>query len=209
MQLVFWWMNILHFIGNVMVATLVIYGVVTIVTFLVFLLVSLFWSCSSIVVYCKLTWNMYSNLGFLVYNYMYLSRLFANITVQRGKICVFARRYISEKSAWGWGYMYLYIPHGAFEPWSSGPRYHGLTDWSLLLHSLQVRIENHPVRFFVHKRPHVDFFLAVVSPVLSELQTFTSFWPTVGCCFELWNAHTQSNPFYHFFYATHTRLWEL
>jgi len=28
---------------------------------------------------------------------------------------------------------------------------------------VRVRIENHPVRFFVHKRPHVDFFLAVVS----------------------------------------------
>ena len=28
---------------------------------------------------------------------------------------------------------------------------------------LQVTIDRHPVRFFVHKRPHVDFFLDVVS----------------------------------------------
>lgn len=28
---------------------------------------------------------------------------------------------------------------------------------------LQVVIDKHPVRFFVHKRPHVDFFLEVVS----------------------------------------------
>ena len=26
----------------------------------------------------------------------------------------------------------------------------------------QVTIDRHPVRFFVHKRPHVDFFLSVV-----------------------------------------------
>ena len=29
---------------------------------------------------------------------------------------------------------------------------------------LKVTIDKHPVRFFVHKRPHVDFFLSVVSP---------------------------------------------
>jgi len=28
---------------------------------------------------------------------------------------------------------------------------------------LKVTIERHPVRFFVHKRPHVDYFLDVVS----------------------------------------------
>jgi TFIIF-interacting CTD phosphatase-like protein len=28
---------------------------------------------------------------------------------------------------------------------------------------LKVTIDRHPVRFFVHKRPHVDFFLSVVS----------------------------------------------
>lgn len=28
---------------------------------------------------------------------------------------------------------------------------------------VRVKIENHPVRFFVHKRPHVDFFLSMVS----------------------------------------------
>ena len=27
----------------------------------------------------------------------------------------------------------------------------------------QVVIDRHPVRFFVHKRPHVDFFLDMVS----------------------------------------------
>lgn len=28
---------------------------------------------------------------------------------------------------------------------------------------LKVIIDGHPVRFFVHKRPHVDYFLSVVS----------------------------------------------
>ena len=28
---------------------------------------------------------------------------------------------------------------------------------------LKVSIDRHPVRFFVHKRPHVDYFLSVVS----------------------------------------------
>lgn len=28
---------------------------------------------------------------------------------------------------------------------------------------LKVVIDKHPVRFFVHKRPHVDFFLDIVS----------------------------------------------
>ena len=28
---------------------------------------------------------------------------------------------------------------------------------------LRVTIERHPVRFFVHKRPHVDYFLQIVS----------------------------------------------
>ncbi|KAG9511199.1 CTD nuclear envelope phosphatase 1A, partial [Fragariocoptes setiger] len=28
---------------------------------------------------------------------------------------------------------------------------------------LKVKIDGHPVRFFVHKRPHVDFFLSMVS----------------------------------------------
>ena len=32
---------------------------------------------------------------------------------------------------------------------------------------VRVRIENHPVRFFVHKRPHVDFFLSMVSLFVS------------------------------------------
>jgi hypothetical protein len=29
--------------------------------------------------------------------------------------------------------------------------------------SLRVVIDRHPVRFFVHKRPHVDYFLEIVS----------------------------------------------
>lgn len=29
--------------------------------------------------------------------------------------------------------------------------------------TVKVTIDRHPVRFFVHKRPHVDFFLDVVS----------------------------------------------
>ena len=33
---------------------------------------------------------------------------------------------------------------------------------------LKVTIDRHPVRFFVHKRPHVDFFLDIVSCVYSD-----------------------------------------
>lgn len=33
--------------------------------------------------------------------------------------------------------------------------------------TVKVTIDRHPVRFFVHKRPHVDFFLDVVSQSLS------------------------------------------
>jgi CTD nuclear envelope phosphatase 1 len=38
---------------------------------------------------------------------------------------------------------------------------------------LKVTIDRHPVRFFVHKRPHVDFFLSVVSQWF-ELVVFTA-----------------------------------
>ncbi|XP_003740585.1 CTD nuclear envelope phosphatase 1 [Galendromus occidentalis] len=38
---------------------------------------------------------------------------------------------------------------------------------------LKVTIERHPVRFFVHKRPHVDYFLEVVSQWY-ELVVFTA-----------------------------------
>lgn len=38
---------------------------------------------------------------------------------------------------------------------------------------LRVVIDRHPVRFFVHKRPHVDFFLEVVSQWY-ELVVFTA-----------------------------------
>lgn len=38
---------------------------------------------------------------------------------------------------------------------------------------LRVNIDRHPVRFFVHKRPHVDFFLDVVSQWY-ELVVFTA-----------------------------------
>ena len=43
---------------------------------------------------------------------------------------------------------------------------------------LKVTIDRHPVRFFVHKRPHVDYFLQIVSKLLTKtlfgLQKFTS-----------------------------------
>lgn len=38
---------------------------------------------------------------------------------------------------------------------------------------VRVRIECHPVRFFVHKRPHVDFFLSMISQWY-ELVIFTA-----------------------------------
>lgn len=39
----------------------------------------------------------------------------------------------------------------------------------MLFFFTQVVIDKHPVRFFVHKRPHVDFFLEVVSCVSSRV----------------------------------------
>lgn len=33
---------------------------------------------------------------------------------------------------------------------------------------LKVVIDRHPVRFFVHKRPHVDFFLDIVSTTIGN-----------------------------------------
>ena len=39
----------------------------------------------------------------------------------------------------------------------------------------QVTIDHHPIRFFVHKRPHVDFFLECVSlPFTSFLQKMST-----------------------------------
>lgn len=40
---------------------------------------------------------------------------------------------------------------------------------------MQVVIDKHPVRFFVHKRPHVDFFLEVVS--VNPCVCVCVFWP--------------------------------
>lgn len=40
--------------------------------------------------------------------------------------------------------------------------------------TVKVTIDRHPVRFFVHKRPHVDFFLSVVGIHISP--QFTSFY---------------------------------
>lgn len=36
---------------------------------------------------------------------------------------------------------------------------------------LKVIIDRHPVRFFVHKRPHVDFFLDIVSITIIVITT--------------------------------------
>lgn len=36
---------------------------------------------------------------------------------------------------------------------------------------LKVTIDKHPVRFFVHKRPHVDYFLNIVSWVSIYIST--------------------------------------
>lgn len=51
---------------------------------------------------------------------------------------------------------------------------------------LKVTIDRHPVRFFVHKRPHVDFFLDVVRyfvlPLLINLQITTNCY-IPGSCF--------------------------
>lgn len=48
--------------------------------------------------------------------------------------------------------------------WGVSFRYCGAEDFPQpFLVPLQVVIDKHPVRFFVHKRPHVDFFLEVVS----------------------------------------------
>lgn len=50
---------------------------------------------------------------------------------------------------------------------------------------LKVTIDRHPVRFFVHKRPHVDFFLDVVRyfvlvlPLLINLQIATTTFITI------------------------------
>lgn len=44
----------------------------------------------------------------------------------------------------------------------------------------QVKIENHPVRFFVHKRPHVDYFLSIVSLGLVHLHTCMLFKISLG-----------------------------
>ena len=40
---------------------------------------------------------------------------------------------------------------------------------------LKVTIDRHPVRFFVHKRPHVDFFLQIVSIRVFFLQILSIF----------------------------------
>ncbi|XP_039552594.1 CTD nuclear envelope phosphatase 1 [Passer montanus] len=44
---------------------------------------------------------------------------------------------------------------------------------------LKVVIDKHPVRFFVHKRPHVDFFLEVVSQWY-ELVVFMAPWDSLN-----------------------------
>lgn len=41
---------------------------------------------------------------------------------------------------------------------------------------LKVVIDRHPVRFFVHKRPHVDFFLDIVSTPLKQTKFLIGSW---------------------------------
>ena len=43
---------------------------------------------------------------------------------------------------------------------------------------LKVTIDKHPVRFFVHKRPHVDFFLSVVSKYFIDYHFSFSYYVT-------------------------------
>ena len=40
---------------------------------------------------------------------------------------------------------------------------------------LKVTIDRHPVRFFVHKRPHVDYFLQIVSIFFFKVSRVTWF----------------------------------
>ena len=40
---------------------------------------------------------------------------------------------------------------------------------------LKVTIDRHPVRFFVHKRPHVDYFLQIVSIFISKIPVLLGF----------------------------------
>ena len=40
---------------------------------------------------------------------------------------------------------------------------------------LKVTIDRHPVRFFVHKRPHVDYFLQIVSISISKIPVLLGF----------------------------------
>ena len=46
---------------------------------------------------------------------------------------------------------------------------------------VKVTIDRHPVRFFVHKRPHVDFFLDVVSRLSLLFTTPKTFFITNSC----------------------------
>lgn len=41
--------------------------------------------------------------------------------------------------------------------------------------TVKVIIDHHPVRFFVHKRPHVDYFLDVVRRIRIKIQTLYTF----------------------------------
>jgi TFIIF-interacting CTD phosphatase-like protein len=36
----------------------------------------------------------------------------------------------------------------------------------------KVEIDRHPVRFYVYKRPHVDYFLSIVSSILFKYSLF-------------------------------------
>lgn len=57
--------------------------------------------------------------------------------------------------------------------------------------TVRVTIDRHPVRFFVHKRPHVDFFLDIVS----KLETRFAF-KTFLKCFFLYNFYLKVSQWY-------------
>lgn len=70
---------------------------------------------------------------------------------------------------------------------------------------MQVVIDKHPVRFFVHKRPHVDFFLEVVSVIARHYSAFIAQYHTsifvldlnvLKCVYVLYTVFAQVSQWY-------------